>query len=260
MIQTLTCRMEIASAYGLDCAVFMHHIVHWAMKNEAEGQHFHDGRYWAYSSYAGLVRWFSPLWSIQQVKRLVAKCKDAGILLVGDYNEDSKSRTNWYAPSDEILKVYALQELAPGMVRNRTKVGSESDQGRFEIEPHKINNNINTIPPIAPQGAEAGEKPKRSPKSIPKHKPERFEAFWAAYPRGEARSEAVREWDKLKADDATLDAMALALREQLKSEMWREGKGIPYAVRWLRNRRWEDTGLKLPLPDTGDYWAEDPER
>ncbi|MBQ9719390.1 MAG: hypothetical protein IJV64_01715, partial [Oscillospiraceae bacterium] len=152
MIQTLTCRMEIASAYGLDCAVFMHHIVHWAMKNEAEGQHFHDGRYWAYSSYAGLVRWFSPLWSIQQVKRLVAKCKDAGILLVGDYNEDSKSRTNWYAPSDEILKVYALQELAPGMVRNRTKVGSESDQGRFEIEPHKINNNINTIPPIAPRG------------------------------------------------------------------------------------------------------------
>lgn len=28
MIQSLTCRMEIASSYGLDCAVFMHHIVH----------------------------------------------------------------------------------------------------------------------------------------------------------------------------------------------------------------------------------------
>lgn len=110
-------------------------------------------------------------------------------------------------------------------------------------------------PPIAPQ-----EEAKRNSKSVPKHKPERFEAFWAAYPRGEARSEAVREWDKLKADDETLDVMALALREQLKSEMWRQGKGIPYAVRWLRNRRWEDTGLKIPQQETGGgYWAEDPE-
>lgn len=58
--------------------------------------------------------------------------------------------------------------------------------------------------------------------------------------------------------------MALALREQLKSEMWREGKGIPYAVRWLRNRRWEDTGIKI-APESSDrasegdsYWADDP--
>lgn len=113
-------------------------------------------------------------------------------------------------------------------------------------------------PPIVPQTGG------RRVKSMPKHKPERFEAFWNAYPRGEARSEAVREWDKLKADDALLDVMALALREQLKSEMWRQGKGIPYAVRWLRNRRWEDKGIKKPDVDAADaagggYWAKDPE-
>lgn len=126
---------------------------------------------------------------------------------------------------------------------------------------------LSTIPPIVPHEGEdslslaaldssLGEgadeaKPKRkrrrSSKSVPDYEPELFERFWAAYPRGEDRQGAVAEWDSLRPDRETMLAMSRALVRQKASEEWQRGIGIPYAVRWLRRRRWEDE-IKAPAP------------
>ncbi len=99
--------------------------------------------------------------------------------------------------------------------------------------------------------AGGGEPPKRkrrrSNKAVPDYKPELFERFWAAYPRGEDRQGAVAEWDSLRPDHETMLAMSRALVRQKASEEWQRGIGIPYAVRWLRRRRWEDE-IKTPAP------------
>lgn len=99
--------------------------------------------------------------------------------------------------------------------------------------------------------AGGGEPPKRkrrrSSKSVPDYEPELFERFWAAYPRGEDRQGAVAEWDSLRPDRETMLAMSRALVRQKASEEWQRGIGIPYAVRWLRRRRWEDE-IKAPAP------------
>jgi len=95
---------------------------------------------------------------------------------------------------------------------------------------------FNNNPPKAPQGG-------KRVASVPKWKPERFEAFWTYYrehARGEDRAGAVREWDRLKPDDELIRVMGQALQAQVQSEDWKRGIGIPYACRWLRNRRWED--------------------
>lgn len=108
------------------------------------------------------------------------------------------------------------------------------------------------------EGAKGGEdvseldtppkrKRRRSTKSVPDYKPELFERFWAAYPRGEDRQGAVAEWDSLRPDHETMLAMSRALVRQKASEEWQRGIGIPYAVRWLRRRRWEDE-IKAPAP------------
>lgn len=109
---------------------------------------------------------------------------------------------------------------------------------------------LSIIPPIVPHEGD-GEPPKRtrrrSSKSVPDYEPELFERFWAAYPRGEDRQGAVAEWDSLRPDHETMLAMSRALVRQKASEEWQRGIGIPYAVRWLRRRRWEDE-IKTAAP------------
>ena len=98
-----------------------------------------------------------------------------------------------------------------------------------------------------PQSAETPKRKRRSTKSAPDYRPDTFARFWAAYPRGEDKQGAIAAWDELKPDDATLQAMSRALVRQKASEEWQRGIGIPYAVRWLRRRRWEDE-IKAPAP------------
>ena len=40
--------------------------------------------------------------------------------------------------------------------------------------------------------------------------------------------------------------MKLALLAHKQSEEWQRGIGIPYFVRWLRHRRWEDEIVPRP--------------
>ena len=98
-----------------------------------------------------------------------------------------------------------------------------------------------------PQSAETPKRKRRATKSAPDYRPDTFARFWAAYPRGEDKQGAIAAWDELKPDDATLQAMSRALVRQKASEEWQRGIGIPYAVRWLRRRRWEDE-IKAPAP------------
>lgn len=123
------------------------------------------------------------------------------------------------------------------------------------------------LPPIVPHEGDGGPLPegvageggdvsesdappkrkRRATKSAPDYRPDTFARFWAAYPRGEDKQGAIAAWDELKPDDATLQAMSRALVRQRASEEWQRGIGIPYAVRWLRRRRWEDE-IKAPAP------------
>ena len=67
-----------------------------------------------------------------------------------------------------------------------------------------------------------------------------FERFWKAYPCKRDKASARREWDRLEPDRKLMLTMSAALERQKASEQWQRGIGIPYACRWLRNRRWED--------------------
>lgn len=90
--------------------------------------------------------------------------------------------------------------------------------------------------------------------------PDAFEAFWNLYRtrgRAEDRVGAVREWDRLKPDEALIQTMTQALETQSRSETWRRGIGIPYACRWIKNERWKDT---TPERSESDQEAEPPRR
>ena len=66
-----------------------------------------------------------------------------------------------------------------------------------------------------------------------------FEAFWNAYPKQKAKTEAREAFAKV---DVPLQTLLDALEVQKKSHDWTKegGQYIPYPAKWLNKRRWED--------------------
>lgn len=251
-------RMDLAVKYGADVAIFVHNVVYWVEKNAANRVNFHDGRYWTYNSAEALGEMY-PLWSRDQIKRLVKRCSDLGLLILGDYNSDRRDRTKWYTPSDEILELYGLGRFALCIGRNRPMHSADSPDASGEIAPPlpSIDQVGTTDPPYSPpMGDKPVRKRKRSNehKDAPDWKPERFAAFWTAYPRGESKQAAIKAWDALQPNDELLLKMSKGLKRALASKQWIEAmqdgsfKGIPYASTWLNQARWTDETRAVPTP------------
>lgn len=190
---------------------------------------------------------------LAQVRRLVGLLEKAGYLLREQAHDDGGKFAK---------NVYVLQEKPPlsrnqydgeplksplsgnadiGETRQREKPLSVSATQSKNVETKAYNN-----PPYSPPKGDGEEPRKRRSKTTPTWKPERFEGFWAYYPRGENRMGAVRAWDRLKPDDALIETIGRALQVLKASPAWRDGVGIPYASTFLNGRRWEDATAKRP--------------
>ena len=108
-------------------------------------------------------------------------------------------------------------------------VGDNKKENKKEDQNHK-----------PPSGGKRVNTTARRKKAVCEWKPELFERFWRAYPRGEDKAAARYEWDEIRPTLELMKEMSAALSRQKESEEWRRGVGIPYACRWLRDRRWED--------------------
>lgn len=71
---------------------------------------------------------------------------------------------------------------------------------------------------------------------------ERFNAFWAAYPKKRSKGDARKAFKAAKVDDALLARMVEALKQQRSSPQWTKSGGqfIPYPAGWIRDEAWED--------------------
>ena len=190
---------------------------------------------------------------LAQVRRLVGLLEKAGYLLREQAHDDGGKFAK---------NVYVLQEKPP-LSRNqydgeplKSPLSGNADIGetRQREKPLSVSatqsKNVETkdyiIPPYSPPKGDGEEPRKRRSKTTPAWKPERFEGFWAYYPRGENRMGAVRAWDKLKPDDALIETIGRALQLLKASQAWQDGVGIPYAATFLNGRRWEDATAKRP--------------
>lgn len=98
---------ELAQRHGVNGAIFLHAMAFWVAKNQANGRHFHEGRTWTYNTLDALTKLF-PFWTRRQVERIVAKLKEDGALLTGNFSQDKTDRTVWYALTDPVLEAYGL--------------------------------------------------------------------------------------------------------------------------------------------------------
>lgn len=114
--------VAIATEYGLNAAIVLHHIAYWCEKNAANGRNFHDGNYWTYNSYSAFAT-LLPYLSERQIKTALDKLIDEGLIVAGCYNTDQRDRTRWYAVTKKgacILQNDILHEaiMSDGDVEN----------------------------------------------------------------------------------------------------------------------------------------------
>ena len=71
---------------------------------------------------------------------------------------------------------------------------------------------------------------------------ERFERFWACYPRKVGKGNARKIFAKLKPSEEMLGRMIRAVELAKQSPQWQRdgGQYIPHPATWLNQERWED--------------------
>lgn len=205
--------VDIATRYGLQEAIFIENIRFWVLKNKANKKHFHKGKYWTYNSAKAYAELF-PYWSRQQVERIIGKLKEAGVLEVDHFSQNTYDRTNWYTLNEEMLS-------------------SKSRNGDIEIDESSntyINADVN------------------SKTVIDDEEDLLFEMFWKDYPRRSARPAAKKAFKKLKPTPQLLAKMQKAIADQ-KATIWKDKdqQYIPYPATWLNNERWEDEVKPVPM-------------
>ncbi len=168
---------------------------------------------WASNAY------FERLYDLSErtIIRLIRALEAAGYIRIEDADGGAATR-KIYAGVNPIAETPDKNVSTP---RQKCQGGGDKNVTHNKKENKKENN-----PPKAPQGAA--------------HEPEMFERFWKAYPCKKDKASARREWDRLEPDRKLMQIMSAALERQKASDMWRREIGIPYACRWLKNRRWED--------------------
>lgn len=86
--------------HSTDIAVILHNIRFWLQKNKANQHNIHDGRVWTYNSMRAWSELF-PWLSVDQIKKLLKKLEESGLLLKGNYNKNPLNRTNWYSLNED---------------------------------------------------------------------------------------------------------------------------------------------------------------
>lgn len=90
-----------AEKYGVDGAIMINNFRFWIAKNKANKKHFYDGNYWTYNSVEAFSELF-PYWTKAQIRRILNKLIEQGVLGVGNFNKSSYDRTKWYCLNEEI--------------------------------------------------------------------------------------------------------------------------------------------------------------
>lgn len=72
-----------------------------------------------------------------------------------------------------------------------------------------------------------------------------FDTFWSAWPRKDAKSDAIAAWHQVEKDRPPVEKLTAAIQAQTKAQNWEpqnkeRRRFIPLPATWLRGRRWED--------------------
>lgn len=144
---------DIATEYGVNCAILLNHLWFWCEKNRANEKHYYNGHYWTYSSVKALEELF-PYMSKNTITRSLTKLKDNELLIEGNYNKSAYDRTKWYALTQKAYSILSKTEIHLPKIRNgnnqKQKPIPDNITDNITDNNKQINNNTSRfIPPTS---------------------------------------------------------------------------------------------------------------
>ena len=102
--------VEIAKEYGIQEAIIIQNLQFWILKNIANKKNLIDGRTWTYCSAKAFEELF-PYMSTQSLRTTLKHLKERGVIITGNFNDNTHDRTLWYAFKDENKWIYQQTHL-----------------------------------------------------------------------------------------------------------------------------------------------------
>jgi len=223
--------VEVAKEYGVNAAIILSNIAFGVVKNEANGEHFHDGYYWTYNSVSAYSEMF-PYLTEKQIRTALETLRAENIIIAGNYNSDKRDRTLWYALTEKGRSICRI---------GNSNLPQKADSFAPEGNSYNSNNNIlNTTTDSKPDINADTEAQKTTD--------ETFEEFWAAYPRKDGKKVARQKWNRLNPDEEMRKKILADIERRKRSPEWlkENGQFIPMPSTYLNQQRWEDEGIVLP--------------
>jgi hypothetical protein len=84
---------------------------------------------------------------------------------------------------------------------------------------------------------------------------EGFEEFWAAFPRKEAKKDAMKAWAHMTTEQKFAARESIPIHVRYWNLAGRSKQYIPLPATWLRGERWEDElEMAKPADELGEWW------
>lgn len=128
----------IAKEFGIEEAILFNNIYYWIEKNRANEKHFHNEKYWTYSTKKAFREYF-PYLTERKIGYALKNLLDNGLIEKGDFNEKSFDNTSWFAITDK--GYYVLQNCNTDL----TKLSDGDDKNVRPIPNINTYNNTNNI-------------------------------------------------------------------------------------------------------------------
>lgn len=160
---------DVAVQVGINAAVIYENILWWCERNAVKGRNIHDGNAWTFNSVSAFGKLF-PYLTAKQIRTALDRLQDAGLLDVGNFNEDQRDRTKWYAPAKGTEAFARLVQLhLPARAQTFAREGEPLPDSKPDIK-------HTPIPPRGPDLFSANEEDSQEDERDSVE--QGFEEFW----------------------------------------------------------------------------------
>ena len=104
--------VEIATEYGIPCALLLEHILYWVTVNAKKGSNRYNGRYWMYKTVAEFSATY-PYLTRKQVRRAIEKLKANELVITVDFGKKQYGGALWYTVTKKGKMLFSKYGITP---------------------------------------------------------------------------------------------------------------------------------------------------